>query len=129
MNPVVDKNPSNPTNLPAANQAAGEAALAAPAQSAQAKVGVIRSLRGVMAEVEILGQKPEEKELLQVEGHPEVFLEVNFFRANTAVCINLTNSQVLRCGQVVSRSGKKVTVPVGQPTLGRVFNALGEPLD
>jgi len=92
-------------------------------------VGIISSLRGLMAEVEILGDRPDEKELLIVEGYPEVFLEVSFFRAETAVCINLTNSQVLRCGQKVSRSGTKVTVPVGPKTLGRVFNALGEPLD
>src|SRR5262249_34652982 len=46
-----------------------------------------------------------------------------------AICINLTNSQVLRCGQKVSRSHTKVSVPVGPATLGRVFNALGEPLD
>jgi F-type H+-transporting ATPase subunit beta len=93
------------------------------------KVGIIRSLRGLMAEVEILGQRPVEKELLIVDGYPEVFLEVSFFNANRAVCINLTNSQVLRCGQIVSRSSTKVSVPVGPATLGRVFNALGEPLD
>lgn len=95
----------------------------------QAEAGVIRSLRGFMVEVEILGERPEEKELLTVEDFPEVFLEVNFFKANLAVCINLTNSPVLRCGQKVRRSGAKVSVPVGPPTLGRVFNALGEPLD
>jgi F-type H+/Na+-transporting ATPase subunit beta len=93
------------------------------------KVGVIQSLRGLMVEVEILGEKPEEKELLLIDGYPEVFLEVSFFKANTAVCINLNNNQVLRCGQEVFRSHKKVNVPVGPETLGRVFNALGEPLD
>jgi len=94
-----------------------------------AKVGVIRALRGMMAEVEVLGERPLEKELLAVEGYPEVFLEVSFFKANLAVCVNLTNSQVLRCGQTVSRRNAKVSVPVGPATLGRVFNALGEPLD
>jgi F-type H+-transporting ATPase subunit beta len=96
---------------------------------AAGKVGVISSLRGFMVEVEILGERPEEKELLYVEGHPEVFLEVNFFKANIAVCINLLNSAALRCGQSVSRGKRKVSVPVGPNTLGRVFNALGEPLD
>jgi F-type H+-transporting ATPase subunit beta len=93
------------------------------------KVGVIQSLRGLMVEVQIVGDRPDEKELLIVEGHPEVFLEVSFFRAGVVVCVNLTNSQVLRCGQTVSRSHKKVSVPVGPATLGRVFSALGEPLD
>jgi F-type H+-transporting ATPase subunit beta len=93
------------------------------------KVGVIRSLRGLMVEVEILAERPVEKELLTVDDYPEVFLEVSFFSANRAVCINLTNSQVLRCGQTISRSNAKVSVPVGPATMGRVFNALGEPLD
>ena len=92
-------------------------------------VGTIVSLRGLMVEVEITGERPDIKELLTLEGHPEVFLEVNFFRSGKAVCINLNNSQVLSCGQKVSRSKQKVTVPVGPDTLGRVFNALGEPLD
>jgi F-type H+-transporting ATPase subunit beta len=99
-----------------------------PANS-ETRVGVINSLRGFMVEVEVFDEKPEERELLAVEGHPEVFLEVNYFKTNTAVCINLTNTPILRCGMNVFRSNKKVSVPVGPKTLGRVFNALGEPLD
>ncbi len=98
-------------------------------QGSSEKVGIIQSMRGLMVEVQILDSRPDEKELLTVENHPEVFLEVSFFRANTVVCINLTNSQVLRCGQKISRSHTKVSVPVGPATLGRVFSALGEPLD
>lgn len=94
-----------------------------------AQVGVIKSLRGLMVEVEILGERPDAKELLIVEGYPEVFVEVSYFKSGKAICLNLANSQVLRCGQKVSRSHTKVTVPVGPKTMGRVFNALGEPLD
>jgi len=96
---------------------------------AGSEVGVIKSLRGLMVEIQITGERPDVKELLIVENHPEVFLEVSLFKTDTAVCINLTNSQVLCCGQKVSRSNTKVTVPVGPKTLGRVFSALGEPLD
>ena len=93
------------------------------------KCGFIRGLKGLTVEVELSGERPEKKELLIVEDHPEVFLEVNFFRGGAAVCLNLTNSPALRCGQKVFRSHKKVSVPVGPATMGRVFNALGEPLD
>lgn len=92
-------------------------------------VGVIATLRGLTVEIQLLGEKPETKELLAVENHPEVFLEVNFFRGNKVVCLNLNNNPVVRCGQRVLRTHKKVTVPVGPATMGRVFNALGEPLD
>jgi F-type H+-transporting ATPase subunit beta len=98
-------------------------------KGSEAKIGIVQSIRGLMVEVQIIGERPDTKELLIVEGYPEVFLEVNFFKVNTAVCINLTNSQVLRCGQKVMRSKTKITIPVGPKTLGRVFNSLGEPLD
>ncbi len=99
------------------------------ATTTNAYVGVIQSLRGLMVEVAILGERPDVKELMIVEDYPEIFLEVSYFKANTAVCINLANSTLLRCGQKIFRSHTKVTVPVGPATMGRVFNALGEPLD
>lgn len=117
--------PQSPVN-PAA-----QAGAPAPAPVAQAgpPVGVIKTLRGLTVEVEILNERPVERELLIVEDHPEIYLEVSFFKADVAICVNLTNSQLLRCGFKVSRSGQKVSVPVGPETMGRVFNALGDPLD
>lgn len=94
-----------------------------------ASVGIIQSLRGLMVEVQITGEQPDIKELLVVDDHPEVFLEVSYFKSGSAVCLNLANSPLLRCGQTISRSERKVSVPVGPDTMGRVFNALGEPLD
>lgn len=92
-------------------------------------VGVIVSLRGLTVEVQILGTKPEVKELLTIQEHPEAFIEVNFFRGDRAVCLNLNNNTIVQCGQKLYRSHQKVSVPVGPITKGRVFNALGEPLD
>ncbi len=92
-------------------------------------VGTIATIRGLTVEILMVGEKPETKELLSMEGHPEVFLEVNFFRGNRAVCLNLNNSSVIACGKKVTRTHTKVSIPVGAATMGRVFNALGEPLD
>jgi len=119
---------------PAATAPAAPAPVAhAPAppapQATGAYIGVIKSLRGLTVEVQIIGEKPETKELLSIEGHPDIFVEVSFFRANVAVCLNLNNGQGLGCGQRAFRTNQKVTVPVGPNTTGRVFNALGEPLD
>jgi F-type H+-transporting ATPase subunit beta len=94
-----------------------------------AVVGSIQAMRGLTIEVQILGQQPDVKELLSVEDQPNVFLEVSHFRNGAAICLNLTGTQELRCGMSVYRSERKVSVPVGVKTLGRVFNALGEPLD
>ena len=94
-----------------------------------AEVGVIQTLRGLTVEVQLLGERPDAKELLVVDGHPDIFLEVSFFKPGKAICINLANAQELQCGQKVFRSHSKVTVPVGPKTAGRVFDALGRPLD
>lgn len=95
----------------------------------QEYVGIISGLHGLIVEVQILDAQPEVKELLTLEGFPEVFIEVSHFKPDRAICVNLNNSQVLGCGQKVFRSHQKVTVPVGPKTLGRVFNALGEAID
>ncbi len=92
-------------------------------------VGNIIALKGLMVEVEVVSAKPDIKELLSVEGLPDINLEVSYYTDNGAVCVNIDNSMELRCGQKVGRSKQKVSVPVGPKTLGRVFNALGEPLD
>ena len=92
-------------------------------------VGKITALKGLMVEVEILGAKPTEGELLQVEGIKDVQLQVSYFTDDGAICVNITNNVELCCGLSVSRTRHKVSVPVGQETLGRVFNALGKPLD
>lgn len=126
--------PTDPASAPSSTPVAPASAQATPAPASQqsapgAYVGVIKSLRGLTVEIQIIGEKPDAKELLFVEGHPDVFVEVSFFRANVAVCLNLNNGQGLGCGQRVFRTNTKVTVPVGPSTTGRVFNALGEPLD
>lgn len=92
-------------------------------------VGVVTAMHGLTIEVQVVEHRPDTKELLSVENHPEVFLEVNFFRGSLAICLNLSNDQTIACGQKLYRTHTKVTVPVGPVTMGRVFNALGEPLD
>lgn len=92
-------------------------------------VGFVRTIRGLTVEVEIVDQTPDIKELLEIGDYPDVLIEVNFFRGNTAVCLNLNNAQTIACGQRILRTRRKVSIPVGPATLGRVFSATGEPLD
>src|SRR3954471_6801866 len=44
-------------------------------------------------------------------------------------CVALGSTDGLRRGQDVLDTGAPVTVPVGEGTLGRVFNLLGDPID
>ena len=48
---------------------------------------------------------------------------------NTVSIVLLTDSQDIREGSTVKRTGSVAGVPVGDAMLGRIVNALGEPID
>ena len=48
---------------------------------------------------------------------------------NTVRCIMLSESEGLFRGMEVRATGNNICVPVGEVTLGRMFNVLGEPID
>ena len=63
-------------------------------------------------------------------GDQRLVLEVEQHVGNNWVrCLALGPTEGLARGAEVVDTGKPVTVPVGEVTLGRLFNALGEPLD
>jgi F-type H+/Na+-transporting ATPase subunit beta len=93
-------------------------------------IGKVKSVRGLVAEVLVTGEKPTSKELLTMPDHPEVSLEVQSFRdQSTIICLVLTGQSMVRRGTPLVRTHTTITVPVGKATLGRVFNALGQPID
>ena len=48
---------------------------------------------------------------------------------NTARCIAMSSTDGLVRGEKALDTGKSISVPVGDVTLGRMFNLLGEPID
>lgn len=93
-------------------------------------IGRIRAINDIIVHVELQGERPQVKELLSLPEHPEVLLEVQYLTAEEmAVCINLRGSAAVKKGLAVERTGRTIQVPVGPATLGRIFNALGEPID
>lgn len=57
-------------------------------------------------------------------------LEVMQHLGNDAVrCVALSSTDGLRRGMAAQDTGAPVSVPVGTPTLGRMFNVIGEPID
>ncbi len=60
----------------------------------------------------------------------DIVLEVAKHIGNDTVrCIAMHATEGLSCGLDVEDTGKPITVPVGKATLGRVVNAIGEPID
>lgn len=93
-------------------------------------LGQITAIRGLVVYITMVGPKPNVSEILVLEDHPEVVLELRYFTdENTAICINLTNSPLVKRGATVHGTGQSISVPVGQSVIGRAFNALGQPID
>lgn len=92
--------------------------------------GRVATIRGLVCEVALVGARPEPKELLALADDPDTMLEViDYPNANTARCLNITGSSKVRHGSAVVRTNTTVSVPLGRKVLGRVLNALGEPVD
>lgn len=93
-------------------------------------IGQIKSIRGLICEVEIVGDRPQPKELLVLADNPEVFLEVATYpNAYTARCINMSGSSLVHRGAGVASARSTITVPEGPGVLGRILDAFGQPID
>ena len=95
-------------------------------------LGKITQISGSVVDVRFDAEHmPRIREALTVtlSGHKRV-MEVAQHIGNKEVrCIMLTGSEGLSRGMEVEATGKAIQVPVGQVTLGRMFNVLGEPID
>ena len=94
--------------------------------------GTIKQVIGTVVDVEFQpNEMPTIYNALEVKTENEtVVLEVEQHIGNNwARCLALGSTDGLKRGIDVTDTGQPVIVPVGEPTLGRLFNALGQPLD
>ncbi|MBU0974815.1 F0F1 ATP synthase subunit beta [Patescibacteria group bacterium] len=67
---------------------------------------------------------------IEREGKNALYLEVEQQLSETEVrCIAMDLTDGLKRGETVYSTNKPITVPVGEATLGRIFNVLGQPID
>jgi F-type H+-transporting ATPase subunit beta len=63
-------------------------------------------------------------------GDSAITCEVQQLLGNNKVrAVSMTSTDGLKRGETVQDTGTPITVPVGTPTLGRIFNVLGVPVD
>ena len=96
------------------------------------KIGAITQVSGPVVDVEFeSGHLPRIREALSVElnGQARVMEVAQHMGGNIVRCIMLAGSEGLARGMKVSAPGKTIEVPVGEATLGRMFNVLGQPID
>nr|YP_010865269.1 ATP synthase CF1 beta subunit [Campylaephora boydenii]WGT74057.1 ATP synthase CF1 beta subunit [Campylaephora boydenii] len=77
------------------------------------------------------GQLPQVFNALKVQGHDNtITCEVQQLLGDNRVrAVAMSSTEGLKRGIEVIDTGEPITVPVGVPTLGRIFNVLGEPVD
>jgi len=105
------------------------------------KYGKIVQVIGPVVDVEFPpGDLPEiyNAVLIRTEDQPEEYRKVEFnltleamqhLGNNRVRCVAMDSTDGLQRGMVAVNTGAPITVPVGEETLGRMFNVIGEPID
>jgi len=103
------------------------------AQAAVASLhtGKVTTVIGAVVDVQFDGHLPAILNSLEVKGHPvRLVLEVSqHLGENTVRTIAMDATEGLVRGQVVEDTEQPICIPVGEKTLGRIMNVIGEPID
>ena len=104
----------------------------AQATTSKAVTGAISQIVGVVVDVDFpLGHLPAIYNALEVEMNGQTLtLEVAQHLSETSVrAISLGSTDGLERGTEVVDTGDAIQVPIGEETLGRMFNVTGQPID
>ena len=94
--------------------------------------GIIVQISGSVIDVKFeAGKLPKMREALTVEvdNKKRVMEVAQHIGDGTVRCIMLAPSEGMYRGMEVAATGECITVPVGECTLGRMFNVFGDPID
>ncbi len=94
--------------------------------------GIVRRVIGPVVDVQFpSGRMPEIYNAIEVElPERKIVMEaVQHLGDNTVRCISLFSTDGMQRGCRAIDTGSSVTMPVGDATLGRMFNVIGEPID
>lgn len=95
------------------------------------KQGKIKQIIGAVVDVQFKKQLPEIYTALEVKkGENKLILETQqHIGSNLVRTIAMGSTDGLKRGDKVINTEKGITVPVGEKTLGRIFDVLGNPVD
>ena len=94
--------------------------------------GIVKRVIGPVVDVQFpAGKLPEINNAIEVHaGKRRIVMEaVQQLGDNAVRCISLFSTDGLQRGCVAVDTGTSVKMPVGEATLGRMFNFIGEPID
>ncbi|TGY95565.1 F0F1 ATP synthase subunit beta [Petralouisia muris] len=100
---------------------------------ADKNIGKITQIIGAVLDIKFSeGSLPEINEAINIslEGGKRLVVEVSQHLGDDTVrCIAMGSTDGLVRGMDAEATGASITVPVGEQTLGRMFNVLGDPID
>ena len=99
---------------------------------AGANIGKITQIVGAVLDIKFTGKLPEINEAIEInrkEGGRLVVEVAQHLGDDTVRCIAMGSTDGLIRGMDAKATGASIRVPVGENTLGRMFNVLGEPID
>lgn len=92
--------------------------------------GSVISIKDLVVRVQFDDSAPSIGELIIVDnGHQTALLVDHLERDGIALCLNVRSDRRIQKGMPVQRSMKGIEIPIGDATIGRILNALGDPLD
>ncbi len=93
--------------------------------------GKVVQIMGAVVDVKFENHLPAILEALEIEQNgSKLVLEVaQHLGENTVRTIAMDKTEGLKRGQDVISTGEPISVPVGEGTLGRIINVVGEPVD
>jgi F-type H+-transporting ATPase subunit beta len=92
--------------------------------------GVIVSVKDLVVRAQFDEDAPNVNELVEVKnGHGSQLLVDHLEPGGIAFCLNVRSDLRMMKGDEVARTHHGIEIPIGDITIGRILNALGDPLD
>jgi F-type H+-transporting ATPase subunit beta len=92
--------------------------------------GVIVSVKDLVVRAQFDEDVPDVNELVEVQNSFGTQLLVDHLEpGGIAFCLNVRSDLRMMKGTEVTRTHHGIEIPIGEPTIGRILNALGDPLD
>lgn len=92
--------------------------------------GVVKTIKDLVIHVQFEDQTPAIGEVLLVDNtdHSPLLVD-SLIEGNVAICLNINAARTIQKNMTAQATGKGIEVPVGSQTIGRIFDALGQPID
>jgi F-type H+/Na+-transporting ATPase subunit beta len=92
--------------------------------------GTIISIKDLVIRAQFDEDGPDINELIVVENENGTELLVDHLEpGGVAFCLNVRSDKSVQKGMNTQRTGRGIQIPIGEATIGRILNALGDPLD